>query len=117
MKILVIDDSTTVLKRFSDILGQEGHQVILAEDGLEGVTLYEKERPDLIFIDIIMPDTLGDEVAHQILESNPTQKLVLISGDKTKKEEITRAFPHIPFLLKPFSAKEILDIITLISKR
>ncbi|NGZ25843.1 MAG: fused response regulator/phosphatase, partial [Magnetococcales bacterium] len=66
MKILIVDDdriNSTILNR---LLARDGHTVINAHDGLQGVALFESEQPELVLMDILMPGINGYEAAYQI---------------------------------------------------
>lgn len=70
VKILVIDDDTAVTDLVQVILESEGCTVLKAHTGNDGLTLAEKEKPDLIILDLVMPDISGFSVAYQ-LKHNP----------------------------------------------
>ena len=72
-KILFIEDESAIQKAFGDILSQEGHKVISAMDGEEGVKLASLEKPDLILLDLILPKMNGFEVL-KMLKSNHASK-------------------------------------------
>ena len=54
-KILVIDDERSIRNSMKDILQYEGHEVVLAENGMEGLVSVKSEKPDIVFCDIKMP--------------------------------------------------------------
>lgn len=66
MKILVVDDAPTNRKILQVFLGRLGHQVILASDGAEAIVQFGAERPDLVLMDVMMPNMDGLEAAAQI---------------------------------------------------
>ena len=55
MKILVVDDDLTNRLVLKAMLEKDGHDVVLAEDGEQGVMLFESERPDMVLMDVMMP--------------------------------------------------------------
>ena len=62
IKILIIDDEPLIRRAFEKLFQGPQYQVFLAEDGLKGHELWEKERPDCVFLDVIMPGLNGWEV-------------------------------------------------------
>lgn len=82
-KILVIDDEKSIRNSMKEILSFEGHEVALAENGIEGLTAVKTEKPEVIFCDIKMPKMEGIEVLQRIKEFNPTIPVVMISGHGT----------------------------------
>ena len=65
-KILVIDDERSIRNSMKDILQYEGHEVVLAENGMEGLVSVKSEKPDIVFCDIKMPKMEGIEVLERI---------------------------------------------------
>jgi len=79
-KILVIDDQKSIRNTLKDILEYESHKVVLAEHGLEGVELFEKDKFDMVLCDIKMPNMDGMEVLDTIMKKNQDVPVVMISG-------------------------------------
>lgn len=69
MKILVIEDSKASLAMIRQIIEKQGATTLAAENGHDGVLLFQQERPDLVLLDVILPDIDGFEVARKIRES------------------------------------------------
>lgn len=82
-KILVIDDERSIRNSMKDILSFEGHDVILAEDGMEGLVATKTEKPEVIFCDIKMPKMEGIEVLQRIKEFTTEIPVIMISGHGT----------------------------------
>ena len=80
MKILVIDDERSIRNLMQEILEDEGHSVDVAEDGLKGVGMADKEKYDVIFCDIKMPGLEGEEVLDALHEKGIETPVVMISG-------------------------------------
>ena len=79
-KILVIDDQKSIRNTLKDILEYESHEVLLAENGEEGVELFDKNKFDLVLCDIKMPNMDGMEVLDVIVEKNTDIPVIMISG-------------------------------------
>ena len=82
-KILVIDDERSIRNSLKEILSFEGHEVILAENGLEGVVAVKTEKPEVVFCDIKMPKMEGIEVLQRIKEFTTDIPIIMISGHGT----------------------------------
>ncbi len=82
-KILVIDDERSIRNSMKDILQYEGHEVILAENGMEGLVSVKSEKPDIVFCDIKMPKMEGIEVLERIKEFSADTPVIMISGHGT----------------------------------
>jgi len=90
--ILVIDDSKTVLKMTSDVLQKDGHNIITAQTGRDGLELARTGNPDLIILDVMMPDMDGYEVLKELKKDEFTKNIpVIMYTTKTKKEDILLA--------------------------
>jgi len=82
-KILVIDDERSIRNSMKDILQYEGHEVVLAENGMEGLVSMKSEKPDIVFCDIKMPKMEGIEVLERIKEFSADTPVIMISGHGT----------------------------------
>ena len=82
-KILVIDDERSIRNSIKEILTFEGHEVIVAEDGLAGVIAVKTEKPEVVFCDIKMPKMEGIEVLQRIREFTTDIPIIMISGHGT----------------------------------
>lgn len=82
-KILIIDDERSIRNSLKDILTFEKHEVVLAENGMEGLVAVKTEKPELVFCDIKMPKMEGIEVLERIKEFSRDTPVVMISGHGT----------------------------------
>ena len=76
-KILVIDDERSIRNSMKDILQYEGHEVVLAENGMEGLVSVKSEKPDIVFCDIKMPKMEGIEVLERIKEFSADTPVII----------------------------------------
>ncbi len=79
-KILVIDDEKPTLTMFRLLLGAQGYDVLTAENGNEGLEVFERERPPLVLTDIKMPGMDGIEVLRRIKLIEPRTEVIVITG-------------------------------------
>lgn len=80
MKILIVEDEPYVAALLADAVRLQGHDAIVAADGQEGLALVERERPDAVFLDILIPTPDGIEVLRRIREESRELPVVIISG-------------------------------------
>lgn len=90
--ILIIDDSKLVLKMTSDILQKDGHNIITSQTGKDGIELARTGNPDLIILDVVLPDFDGYDVLKELKKDEFTKNIpVIMYSSKTKKEDILLA--------------------------
>jgi len=82
-RIMVVDDEASIRRSLSDILLDEGYDVILASDGYEALQRLNAVIPDLILLDIWMPGMDGTEILKEIKNRWPDIKVIVISGHGT----------------------------------
>jgi two-component system chemotaxis response regulator CheY len=114
LKVLLCDDSLMVIKKMSDTLKAIGVvHIQTALDGNQAISLYKLNRPDIVFLDHVMPNKTGLEALAEILVIDPTAKVYMLSsmGTVGKREEAHRV-GALGFLQKPVETvqiKEALD--------
>jgi len=79
-RILVIDDERAIRESFRNFLEDNDYDVLEAENGRVGLELLEQERPDLILVDLRMPEVDGLEVLYRVQEDSPDTPIVVVSG-------------------------------------
>lgn len=79
-KILVFDDEPSILLMIKKMLEKAGHDVEIALNGKEGMVLFERNKPDLLITDIIMPEKEGLETIFELRRQYPDLKIIAISG-------------------------------------
>lgn len=112
--ILVVDDSVTVRKYTSRMLRSKGYRALRARDGLEAIEQMQKEVPDLVLLDIEMPNMDGFEVASQMKHDEQLKRVPIImissrSGKKYKQKAQSMGIQY--FLNKPYDNQELLALI------
>ena len=109
IKILVVDDERAIRNSLKEILGDEGYDVDIAEDGATAVGMAEKERYDVIFCDIKMPNMEGTEVLEKLKKDGIDSAVIMISGHgdiDTAVECIKKG--AFDFIQKPLDLNRIL---------
>ena len=110
-KLLIIEDDPTALRLIEYTLKQRGYQVMTTRNGLEGIITAQKEEPDLIILDIMLPGIDGFEVCKRLRAGAQTAKIpILIISAKIQKEDINTGFRSgaDDYLCKPASPSEII---------
>ncbi len=112
-KILIVDDSRTSRKMLKEIFENGGHEVIgEASNGEEGVILYKECKPDVVTMDITMPNMNGLEALMCIKKEDRNSKVIMITA-AGQKEKMLQAIKEgaDDFITKPFDADQILGAI------
>lgn len=78
--ILVIDDDAAVRDAFLLALEDEPHDVLVAESGMRGIELAREQRPDLVFLDLRMPELSGVDTMHRLFEDDPTLDVYVVTA-------------------------------------
>jgi CheY-like chemotaxis protein len=104
--VLVIDDDPDVRGFIVGTLEDQGYRVHEASDGREGLAALDREKPDLVIVDFIMPEMSGAEVARQIRTRHADQPLLFVSG-YSETEAVKNTAPDAPLLTKPFRAEAL----------
>jgi YesN/AraC family two-component response regulator len=114
-KILVIDDETPIAIMVKRMLEKVGHEVEIAINGNEGLTIFEKFHPDLLITDIVMPEKEGLELIFELRKKNPELKIIAISGGgRFQYEGYLTSAKHLGANMvfqKPFDHKEFMKSI------
>ena len=111
LRILVVDDSTTIRRSAESMLTAEGYDVVTAENGFEALSKVARHNPDLIFVDIMMPRLDGYQTC-AIIKNNSeyrsTPVVMLTSKDGLFDQARGRVVGSDLYLTKPFTKEELL---------
>lgn len=80
MKILIVDDDQNILRLYKEELEEEGYSIITASNGQEAIEQFEKEEPDLVTLDILLPDIDGIKLLRQMKEKKPRVPVVMTTA-------------------------------------
>ncbi|HJQ10110.1 MAG: response regulator [Gemmatimonadaceae bacterium] len=111
--VLVCDDAVFMRTMVSDILSQAGFTVVgEAENGKQAVEKYKQLKPDLVTMDIIMPEMGGIEAVKQITQADPAARILMCSamGQQALVQEALQAGAR-DFVVKPFQPSRVLEAV------
>ena len=110
-KILLVDDSETVLQREQMILAKSSYELILARDGEEGVAKALTTQPDLILMDVVMPKMNGFEAVNQLRENGQTRSVpIVMVTSKAEAESMEAGYQNgcSDYIIKPIDQLEMM---------
>jgi DNA-binding NtrC family response regulator len=109
-RVLLIDDEEYVRMTLTQALEDDGHEVIVAINGHDGLNRYIREKPDLVVTDVLMPEKEGIETVLELRKLDPKAKIIVISGGGRINNldflEVARKFGASAALRKPLPIDE-----------
>ncbi|MFC1866242.1 response regulator transcription factor [Chloroflexota bacterium] len=116
-KILVVDDEKKIVTLIRAYLEHDGYQVVEAYDGKQALVVFQHEKPDLIILDIMLPELDGIEVCRQIRHSSDVPIIMLTAKDEDTDKIVGLELGADDYLTKPFSPRELVARIKAIFRR
>lgn len=113
-KVLIVDDDPGIRMLLSKFLQREGFETLMAENGLEGVEIAKKQQPDLIIMDVVMPQMDGLTAARLIKFYKPLSNvpvLFLTAKDAEKEIELAQEVRAEVYITKPFDVRQVIDVV------
>lgn len=113
ISVLICDDAIFMRRMISDILSQAGYRVVgEAANGLQAVEMYRNLRPDLVTMDIVMPDMGGIDAVREIMKVDPEARILMCSamGQQALVIEAIEAGAR-DFIVKPFQPGRVLEAV------
>jgi two-component system chemotaxis response regulator CheY len=112
-RLLVVDDALFMRKMISGVAAEAGWEVVgEAANGLEAVALYDRLRPDLVTMDLVMPEMGGLEALRQIRAEDPQARVVVVTA-LDQKQALMDSIREgaIDFIVKPFERQRVLNLL------
>jgi CheY-like chemotaxis protein len=109
-RILVVEDDAAVLEVLQLMLSEK-FDVIVATNGKEGVRLYESLKPDLVLMDIVMPEMDGVQATREILKKDPNAKILAITAYASHRGHEMLEAGALEIIEKPFTKKQLIETI------
>src|SRR5688572_2251974 len=110
-KILLVDDSATTLMMEQMVLRGQGYEIVTAKNGREAVVTAAGEKPDLILLDVVMPEMNGFEACRRIREQEETQYVpIIMVTTKGEEQNVETGFESgcSDYITKPINGAELL---------
>lgn len=109
-KILVVDDEPNIQKLLTVALTNRGHTVVTASNGIEALAMAATEKPDLIVLDVMMPQMTGHEARDELRRRGYETPILFLSAAGTFEEQVTQMQDDLTdYLPKPFKPSEVAD--------
>ena len=118
VKVLIVDDAMFMRNMIAEIFNdkkykEEDYQVVAeAENGIEAVEKYKEHDPDIVTMDIVMPEMTGIEALKEIMEEDPGANVIMCSAlgqDSLVMEALDAGAKD--FIVKPFQPEKVLDVV------
>ena len=113
-KVLIVDDSPTQLQGLRLIVERMGHEVVTADDGAHGVEVAKREIPDIVLMDVVMPNLNGFQATRQISKDPKTSHIPVILVT-TKDQETDKVWGMRQgakaYITKPFTETQLIEVI------
>ena len=116
-RVLIVDDEPQILRALRINLLARQYEVVIAKDGTEALRLVRSERPDLVILDLGLPDIDGAEVIHQLRAWSPVP-IVVLSGRADSKDKVDALDAGADdYVTKPFNVEELLARVRAVTRR
>jgi len=109
-KILIVDDEAGIVQEIKEFLAEEGYEAYAADSAKAGIRIIEELRPDVVLVDVKLPDASGIEVLRACKEKSPKTKVIMVTGyvDQHIMDE-AESLGRDAFLQKPFDLIKIVE--------
>ncbi len=116
-KILIVDDSPTEVHVLTTMLTRNGHDIIVASSGEEGVAMASSEQPDLVLMDVVMPGMNGFQATRQLSRNDDTASIPVIMVT-TKDQETDKVWAMRQgakdYIVKPVQEKALIEHVNMV---
>ena len=112
-KILVVDDDVEIIESVRYALEGAGHEVVIARDGNQGLALAERENPDLIILDMMMPKRSGFLVLEKLrrLRDEPLPVIMITGNEGSRHKAYAELLGVSDYIRKPFAMDRLIDAV------
>ncbi|CAG1021778.1 Chemotaxis protein CheY [Patescibacteria group bacterium] len=113
LRVMVVDDSTVTIKKLTQILEQIGHQVVcISKTGTDALALYEQYQPDIVTMDITMPDMDGIVATSRIIKVFPNALIIMVTAHGQEQMVIESIEAGAKgYVLKPINPDKLQEMI------
>ena len=111
LRVLLVDDDAEIIESMRTVLESKGYEILVARDGNQGLLMAERENPDLVVLDMMMPKRSGFLVLERLRRSRPVpMRLIMITANEGSRH---RAYAEMlgvdDYIRKPFAMDRLLD--------
>jgi len=115
--VLVIDDEESVQKLLNAALERDGYRIVGARDATDGLIAFEREQPDVILLDVMLPDLSGREVCRRIRASSGVPIIMLSALDEEVDKVVGLELGADDYITKPFGMRELRSRVRAVLRR
>ncbi|MBE1515621.1 response regulator [Nesterenkonia halotolerans] len=116
-RILLVEDEPSFSEALSYTLEKEGYDVVVAEDGIDAVDIFEREGADLVLLDLMLPGQSGTEVCRQIRLKSNVPVIMLTAKDSEIDKVVGLELGADDYVTKPYSSRELLARVRAVLRR
>ena len=116
-KILIADDDRNIVELLRLYIEKEGYQTVTASNGREAISAFGREKPDLIILDVMMPEVDGWQVCKEIRKTSDTPIIMLTAKGETFDKVLGLELGADDYMVKPFDTKELMARIKAVLRR
>lgn len=116
-KVLVVDDDLNICELLRLYLEKEGYNVIIANDGMSAVSIFQESHPDIVLLDIMLPQLDGWQVCREIRKFSDKPIIMLTAKGETFDKVLGLELGADDYVVKPFDAKEVVARIKAVLRR
>jgi two-component system, OmpR family, response regulator RegX3 len=116
-KVLVVEDEPSLVEALEFGLAEEGFEVVAANDGESSLALFDRERPDIVLLDLMLPELSGTEVCKRIRTRSTTPIIMLTARDSEVDKVVGLEVGADDYVTKPFSMRELIARVRAVLRR
>ncbi len=116
-KILLVDDEPEILEICRDYLRASAYEVVVARDGAQGVTMFHREKPDLVVLDLMLPEMDGLDVCRTIRRDSNVPIIMLTARVEETDKLVGLEIGADDYMTKPFSPRELVARVRVVLRR
>lgn len=116
-KILIVEDEEALSDPLAFLLGREGFQTIVADNGLDALPVFDREGADLVLLDVMLPGMSGMEVCRKLREVSSVPIIMLTAKDSELDKVLGLELGADDYVTKPYSARELIARIRAVLRR
>lgn len=117
MKIMVVDDDSNICELLRLYLEKEGYAPVIAENGVKALHLFDKEQPDLVLLDVMMPELDGWQVCRELRKKTDVPIIMLTAKGEVFDKVLGLDLGADDYVVKPFETKEVMARIKAVLRR